>query len=80
MNVLYAILFHSPVVEKPVENVEKSTVSTGVDRIFPVFPHEKHYATFMHKACFSGFFLNYVPMKFPLFFDENIAKNSVFGE
>ena len=80
MNVLYASLFPTPVVEKPVENVEKSTVSTGVIKNLPVFPHKKSYAPFMHKVRFFLFFLNYVATQFSLFFDEIFLKNSVFGD
>ena len=80
MNAHYAALFPTPVVEKPVENVEKSTVSTGVIKNLPVFPHKKFYAPFLHKLRFSRFFLNYVATKFPSFFDEIILKNSFFGD
>ena len=80
MNFHYATLFPRLVVEKPVENVEKSTVSTGVSKDFPVFPHKKSYAPFMYKVRFFLFFLNYVATKFSLFFDEIFLKNSVFGD
>ena len=71
-------VFHSALVEKPVENVEKSTVSKAQAALFPVFPHFKSYSLLMHKVCFFRFFLNYVAIEFPCFFKEFLLKNSDF--
>ena len=73
-------LFPSLLVEKPVENVEKSTVFTVAELVFPIFPKEISYTAFMHKVCFFRFFLNYVAMKFPVFFEEKEAKSSGFED
>jgi len=80
MHAVCVKLFPSPVVEKPVENVEKSTVSTGTTCHFPVFPHLEPHSLFMHKVCFFCFFQNYVATKFPGIFAEISSKYSEFGD
>jgi hypothetical protein len=54
------MLFPIRVVEKPVENVEKSTVFKRNTRYLTIFPHKESYAPFMHKVIFFCFFQNYV--------------------
>lgn len=71
-------LFPSHLVEKPVENVEKSNVSTGKTGGGQLLPRFSTSAKHLHKVRFFPFSGNYVAIYFAGFFAEISANCSVF--